>query len=119
MWNYNILLNLPATITHNNAIILSCLRSALHNIEDFGIIPIESQAAGVPVIARGSGGSLETIVEGSTGLLFQRIQSPNFAQQSRDLNLNRGSLRYVRAKHPVFRRKVYRELQCGFRIVSL
>ena len=72
MLNYTILLNLPATITHYNAIILSYLRSALHNIEDFGIIPIESQAAGVPVIARGSGGALETIVEGSTGLFFHK-----------------------------------------------
>ena len=40
-------------------------------IEDFGIVPVESQAAGIPVIARAEGGALETVVDGSTGLFFQ------------------------------------------------
>ena len=53
--------------------VFSCARALLFpGIEDFGIIPVESQAAGVPVIARGSGGALETIVEGSTGLFFHK-----------------------------------------------
>ena len=39
--------------------------------EDFGIVPVEAQAAGAPVIAYGKGGSLETVVDGETGLFFQ------------------------------------------------
>ena len=39
--------------------------------EDFGITPIEAQACGVPVIAYGRGGALETVVDGKTGLFFQ------------------------------------------------
>ena len=39
-------------------------------VEDFGIVPVEAQAAGVPVIARGEGGALETVVDGATGLFF-------------------------------------------------
>jgi glycosyltransferase involved in cell wall biosynthesis len=39
-------------------------------IEDFGIIPVEAQAAGCPVIAFGQGGALETVVENQTGLFF-------------------------------------------------
>jgi glycosyltransferase involved in cell wall biosynthesis len=39
-------------------------------IEDFGIIPVEAQAAGCPVIAFGQGGALETVVDGKTGLFF-------------------------------------------------
>ena len=39
-------------------------------VEDFGIVPVEAQAAGVPVIARGAGGALETIVDGMTGCFF-------------------------------------------------
>ena len=39
-------------------------------VEDFGIIPVEAQAAGCPVIAHGQGGALETIVDGETGLFF-------------------------------------------------
>ncbi len=38
--------------------------------EDFGITSIESQAAGTPVIAPASGGFLETVVDGKTGLLY-------------------------------------------------
>lgn len=45
--------------------------------EDFGMIPIEAQACGTPVIAYGKGGSLETVNEGKTGLFFkeQTIES--------------------------------------------
>jgi glycosyltransferase involved in cell wall biosynthesis len=38
--------------------------------EDFGIIPVEAQACGTPVIAYAKGGALETVVEGKTGVLF-------------------------------------------------
>ncbi len=39
--------------------------------EDFGIVPVEAQACGLPVIAYKKGGALETIVEGRTGLFFK------------------------------------------------
>ena len=41
-------------------------------IEDFGIIPLEAQAAGTPVIALGQGGALETIIPDKTGIFFDR-----------------------------------------------
>ena len=41
-------------------------------IEDFGIVPLEAQGAGTPVIALGIGGALETVIEGRTGLFFDR-----------------------------------------------
>jgi len=44
-------------------------------IEDFGIIPIEAQAAGCPVIAYRDGGALETVKENVTGIFFDK-QTP-------------------------------------------
>jgi glycosyltransferase involved in cell wall biosynthesis len=38
-------------------------------VEDFGMIPVEAQACGMPVIARDEGGARETVVDGVTGLL--------------------------------------------------
>ncbi len=38
--------------------------------EDFGLVPLEAQASGRPVIAYRKGGALETVVEGETGLFF-------------------------------------------------
>lgn len=43
--------------------------------EDFGMIPIEAQSCGTPVIAYGHGGSLETVNGGKTGLFFNE-QTP-------------------------------------------
>ena len=39
-------------------------------IEDFGITAVESQACGTPVIARGIGGALDTVIDGETGVLL-------------------------------------------------
>ena len=44
-------------------------------IEDFGIIPVEAQAAGCPVIAYRDGGVLETVKEDITGIFFNK-QTP-------------------------------------------
>lgn len=45
--------------------------------EDFGITPVEAQAAGAPVIAYGRGGVRETVIEGTTGCFFaeQTVES--------------------------------------------
>jgi glycosyltransferase involved in cell wall biosynthesis len=48
----------------------NCRAFLFPGFEDFGIAPVEAQAAGRPVIAFGQGGALDTIVEGQTGLFF-------------------------------------------------
>jgi glycosyltransferase involved in cell wall biosynthesis len=40
--------------------------------EDFGIVPVEAQAAGAPVIAYRRGGVLESVLPGVTGLLYDK-----------------------------------------------
>lgn len=43
--------------------------------EDFGIIPLEAMARGIPVIAYKSGGLEETVIENKTGLFFNKYDS--------------------------------------------
>jgi len=43
--------------------------------EDFGIIPIEAQACGTPVIAYGKGGIRDTVIENKTGLFFEKQEA--------------------------------------------
>jgi len=45
--------------------------------EDFGLVPVEVQASGRPVIAYRSGGALETVIEDKTGIFFdnQNVES--------------------------------------------
>ncbi len=38
--------------------------------EDFGIVPVEAQACGLPVIAYGVGGATETVLSNETGVLY-------------------------------------------------
>lgn len=51
--------------------------------EDFGIVPLEAQACGKPVVAFNRGGALETIVPGVSGVLFDE-QTPAALQQAID-----------------------------------
>ena len=44
--------------------------------EDFGMVPLEVNAAGRPVIAFRGGGAMETVIEGVTGVFFNQPTSP-------------------------------------------
>jgi glycosyltransferase involved in cell wall biosynthesis len=47
--------------------------------EDFGIVPVEAQACGRPVVALARGGALETVVNGTTGVLVEDPSASAFA----------------------------------------
>jgi glycosyltransferase involved in cell wall biosynthesis len=47
--------------------------------EDFGIVPVEAQACGRPVVALARGGALETVTDGETGVLVDEPTPEAFA----------------------------------------
>ncbi|MCM0592685.1 MAG: glycosyltransferase [Gloeotrichia echinulata IR180] len=48
-------------------------------LEDYGLVPVEANASGTPVIAYGAGGVLDTQIPGKTGVFFTR-QTPDSLQ---------------------------------------
>ncbi|MEO8054639.1 MAG: glycosyltransferase [Acidobacteriota bacterium] len=66
--------------TPNDTMLRELYRSAeavlMPGEEDFGIVPLEAQACGTPVIALGRGGALETVRDGETGILMPEPGAP-------------------------------------------
>jgi glycosyltransferase involved in cell wall biosynthesis len=58
--------------------------------EDFGIIPVEAQACGTPVIALSKGGTLETVVDNDTGIFFDEQSS----EKIKEAVINFGSKKF-------------------------
>lgn len=50
-------------------------------LEDYGLVPVEANASGTPVIAFGAGGVLDTQINGQTGVFFKR-QTPESLQKA-------------------------------------
>lgn len=54
----------------------TCIASILPGEEDFGLVPVETQASGRPAIAYAAGGALDTVRDGETGFLFHEQTVP-------------------------------------------
>jgi len=86
--------------------------------EDFGILPVESQACGTPVIAYGKGGVREAVIEISeksefspTGVFFKE-QTPEALRKAVDYfekNEDRFDYKKIRKNAERFSRKIFRE----------
>lgn len=50
-------------------------------LEDYGLVPVEANASGTPVVAFGAGGVLDTQIHGKTGVFFNR-QTPESLQMA-------------------------------------
>lgn len=68
----------------------------LPGTEDFGIVPVEAQACGTPVVARDGGGARETVVDGETGALVAGDDVETWAAAIREVaaaGLDRAQIR--------------------------
>lgn len=75
--------------------------------EDFGMTPLEVNAAGRPVIAFRAGGALETVVEGRTGMFFDRPDAASLMQAIKDFESCRWDANELRAHAARFDRTLF------------
>jgi glycosyltransferase involved in cell wall biosynthesis len=56
-----------------------CRAVVMPGVEDFGMVPVEAQACGRPVVALAEGGALDSVIDGVTGLLVRDASVDAFA----------------------------------------
>jgi len=75
--------------------------------EDFGMVPLEVNAAGRPVIAFRGGGAMETVVEGVTGVFFNQPTSAALVEAIEDFESRSWNQQMVRRHAEKFDRSVF------------
>ncbi len=77
--------------------------------EDYGLVPLEANAAGRPAIAYGRGGALETIRPGVTGEHFPEPSPASLAEAVRRFGADRYDPRVLRAHAETFAPERFKE----------
>lgn len=87
-----------------------CRALLMPGVEDFGIVPVEAQACGAPVIAIGAGGTLDTVIPGKTGELVPPggDEVSVWAEHLRDFDPSRYESASIRAFAEGFSRSTFR-----------
>ncbi len=93
---------------------LGCRGFLFPGEEDFGIAPVEAQAAGRPVVAYAAGGALDTVLDGETGVLFWEQTPEALAAAVRRLECLALDSERIRAHARRFDRSVFRQQLADF-----
>ena len=75
-----------------------CRALILPGLEDFGITPVQAQAAGRPVIAFGGGGALDTVIPGLTGERFPEMTVDSLKEVWRNFDERAYNSQEIRAR---------------------
>lgn len=86
-----------------------CKAFLFPGLEDFGITPVQAQAAGRPVIAFGGGGALDTVIPGKTGELFNEMTVDSLAAVMQNFDASRYNPDVIRAHALRFDTKVFNQ----------
>ena len=78
-------------------------------VEEFGIVAVEAQAAGRPVLAPRAGGASETVLEGETGLLLDVRTPVAFAEAMADADFAGFDPEAARRSAARFTPEIFRE----------
>jgi len=76
--------------------------------EDFGIVAVEAMASGVPVIAYRSGGAMEYLENGVTGVFFEEQTPESVMEVLRDFDTNRYNSSRIREQTQRFDRVLFK-----------
>lgn len=86
-----------------------CRAFIFPGLDDFGLAPVQAQAAGRPVIAYAGGGALDTVVEGVTGTFFQAQTQEALVEAVRTFDEARYEPAIIRQNAERFDTSVFKE----------
>ena len=67
-------------------VLAGCRALIIPGEEDFGLVSLEAQALGKPVIAYSTGGSLETVINNQTGIFFDKQDTDSLKKALEKIN---------------------------------
>ncbi|GAB4427526.1 MAG: glycosyltransferase [Anaerolineae bacterium] len=91
-----------------------CRALIFPGLEDFGIVPVQAQAAGRPVIAFRGGGALDTVIPGRTGEFFDEQSVEALAAVLQRFDANAYDPQIIRAHAMRFDSAVFRQAITGY-----
>jgi glycosyltransferase involved in cell wall biosynthesis len=97
------------TDTQLRTLYANCHALLFPSDEDFGLVPVEAQASGRPVIAFRSGGVLETVIENQTGIFFNSQHEESLIDAILQFEKLRFDSELIRNNAKRFDVKVFRE----------